>query len=174
MNPLRLRPRFALDVSGSPDEVIRRLQDCQSHGRCPYRVKYFEGQVELKLPPERRHTWSPQLIMAVRPHPEGGASLSGRFGPMENIWTMFMALYGVTGFSFIGGVMLWSSELLLGRGELGRWMMVVSGLGFILTWGASMIGQSLGQGQIDELREFILRLLADPAQEAPSQAPSEP
>lgn len=162
MNPFQLRPRFAFEVELDPSEVISRFEQCQSEGRCAYKIKYFSEQLELKIPPAQRHTWSPQLIMAVRAHGQG-TRLDGRFGPMEGVWTFFMALYAVGLCMLLGGSILWASELALNQGQLGRVLMLISGAWLLIMYAISRAGQRLGQAQMDELREFV-RELVHPAQ----------
>lgn len=158
MNPFRLRPRFVFEVELDPTQVSARFEQCQREGRCAYKIKYFSEQLELKIPPAQRHTWSPQLIMAVRAH-EQGSRLEGRFGPMEGVWTLFMALYAMGLCMLLGGSILWASELALNQGQLGRVLMVASGVWLLVVYAISMTGQSLGQAQMDELREFVRALV---------------
>jgi hypothetical protein len=148
MSALRLRPRFELSVALSADEVMARIMACAEQGSCSYRARFFEGQVELKIPRERRHTWSPKLNLLILAAPEGGALLKGRFGPMEGVWTMFMALYAISGLLALGALMLWSSALMLGAtSTFAKILFLASSLAFVVTHVALRIGQSLGQAK---------------------------
>lgn len=170
MNPLRLRPRFTLQVDRSTEEVMALFAQSAERMGHAYKIKFFSGQIEIKLPSAKRHTWSPQLIMAVCPDeqaPETKTELRGRFGPMEGVWTLFMALYAVGACLMLGGMIMGASELLLSHGSIGRWLTIGSGLWLIVVYMISMTGQSLGQAQMDELRDFVSVLVQSAHDAAP-------
>lgn len=168
MNPFRLRPRFHHVAPQSPEQVRAQLfaaVDAMPE-EARYRLKQFHDQLEFKIPRQQRHTWSPQLVLLLAPEPSGATRLSGRFGPMEQIWTMFMALYGAQGCLLLAGLLFWFSERALQREGIGLWLSLAAASGLALTHLASLSGQSLGQAQMDELSRFILHTLAQQEREA--------
>jgi len=76
--------------------------------------------------------------------------IRGFIGPKSTIWTLFMFFYIASGFLLLGGLIYGSSQTLIGV-EGNYWPAVVGGLGLLLTFIASQIGQKMGEEQTELL-----------------------
>ncbi len=151
---LRMRPRFRRRLDLSPDEVMQRLRDCKEAGDCPYVTHFHEHQVELTIPKERHHFWSPYLNLLIEDG-EGVAHLDGRFGPNVGVWTMFLAAYTVLGIAAAVGVMIGLSQWSLDQPLTGFVVAGVCLAAIAVVYGIAMVGQRLASPQMSEIRAFI-------------------
>lgn len=155
----RLRPRFQLVVPLAADEVLARLREGLDAPGATVTGGIANEHVQINVPAEDRHTWSPQLELGVEEHPDG-ALLRARLGPHPHVWTMFLAAHAFVGFSALGGVMYGSSQWMIGEPP---WALLALPAALILhafIAGAAFIGQGLGADQTYRLRQFIEDSLA--------------
>ena len=86
-----LRPTFELLSHLPADDVMRHFGDWLRSGSCPVCGLSTEERIELYLPNERQHLWSPQLIVELRPD-ANGTRLNGRFGPHPYVWALVVVV----------------------------------------------------------------------------------
>ena len=159
MDRPRIRPTFALPLSGGADEVIQvmrdRLQegayeDCtNSKGRC----------ADFFVPEKERRLWSPYLSVQIE-NRAGGSLLRGRFGPHPEVWTLFMFLYAIVGFGTIMGLLLGFVQWQSGMDPWGFWGAYVGIPGLGLLYAISAVGQKLSAHQMESLRVRLEGLAA--------------
>jgi hypothetical protein len=174
-----MRPRFRKPVALSRDEVMARFVDCVESGGCPYVTRLYEHQIELTVPDERQHFWSPYLnLLVVRDADSSGAEsspsesspseassgessssessqLDGRFGPNVGVWTMFVAVYAVLGISGAVGLMMGLSQWQIGQEPSGIWIAAGCLGAIVVVYGIALIGQRLAAPQMSELRAYV-------------------
>jgi hypothetical protein len=157
---VRLRPRFDLVVSLSPDEVMARFRQRIDAGNQPCRLSLLERQVEVSVRAEHQHFWSPFLNMLVYPD-EGRTILRGKFGPNVNVWTFFLALYAILSLTGTTGFIAATSQLQIGEAPTGFYLtaacLVLAGL----VWLAGQLGQRLAHDQIEHIHAYVHEVLAD-------------
>jgi hypothetical protein len=115
----------------------------------------------LQLPPERRSLLSPCLNLEIA-DAEGRPILRGRFSPHPNVWTGFMAVYGLLGMTALLSAMWGLSLWWLGEPA---WVLVgvPVALGLIaFVYGAAVIGQGLTADEMYDLRAFVDRAVRGP------------
>lgn len=153
----RLRPRFELPVSMNAVAAFDLLRRRLEEPGCPCRGLLADQHrhVDLRVPHEERHAWSPALSMEIREGAAGGAVIHGLVGPNPAIWTMvaFAYLAFATAAAFLltfGGVQLLLDE--------SPWALWLGGLALLLVaavWIASRVGQRLAAPQTAMLRRFL-------------------
>lgn len=167
--PPRMRPTFELPLETAPDTVLGALRDVMESDRKGIGGVVFRRTAVLWLTRERRRFYSPCLHVHFG-HGEGGQrTLLGRFAPHPNVWTGFMAGYGVLTMiallSLVYGYVQWTMHhppyALLG------FPAAVALIGF--EYGAAFIGQGLGAEQM-----YALRRLLDTALSAAAGEDDEP
>ncbi|MBH23204.1 MAG: hypothetical protein CMH57_01840 [Myxococcales bacterium] len=166
MVSMRMRPRFEVEAGVEPSEVFARLRRYFEDGPGQGHPMAIRGHhVEIKIPSREHHFWSPQLNLEV--HPQGdGARIEALFSPRPDIWTLFIALYAVTGFGTFLGAIFGSSQMIIDQPPIGFWGIPVSLLGTSLVFGASIFGQRLAQEQMERLHRMLNEALEAP--EAPT------
>lgn len=155
---LRMRPRFRKQLDVTPDEVMEHFEECFRSGECAYVTQFHEHQVEITIPDERQHFWSPYLNLLVEQR-EGGTELDGRFGPNVAVWTMFVAAYAVLGIAAGVGVMMGFSQMSLDQETTGFWLAGACVVGIALVYAVALVGQRLAGPQMSEIRGFVEQLV---------------
>jgi uncharacterized membrane protein (DUF485 family) len=156
-----LRPRFELVVDLSAGQARERLAEGLGEVDEGVIGDVYSDHVELNIPTDERHFWSPQLKLVFYEEPEGRALVDGRFGPNPNLWTLFLAAYVF--FLMIGfaGLMIGTSQWGLGQTPTGLSLLLVGGIGFVGVFVISRIGQRLADEQMDRLGRFVRHRFED-------------
>lgn len=160
---IAMRPRLELTVGLGTEQVIARLREEAAAPTCICRVEVFYGdQVEVRIKRDHRHTWSPQVVLALEEQ-DGATRLRGKFGPDGQIWTMFMAGYASAGMLALGGCLVLSSQMMLeGQARWGAWLIAVGGALAILVYLLARVGQQLANPQMEHIDALIHRALDVP------------
>ena len=150
-----LRPRFQLVVDLPASEARERIGEGLAGAGEDVIGDVYSDHIELNIPTEDRHFWSPQLKLVFYEESEGRALVDGRFGPNPNLWTLFLAAYVF--FLMIGfaGLMIGTSQWGLGQTPSGLYLSLVGGVGFFGVFVISRIGQRLAAEQMDLLGRFV-------------------
>ncbi|MGF1511678.1 MAG: hypothetical protein ACFB9M_19455 [Myxococcota bacterium] len=154
MSRPHLRPHFDLVVALKPDEVLSVLKE-----RFRVRKKFWTGHVsgsyiQLKVPRHHRHPWSPWLSFQATEH-ERGTLLTGRFAPSPNVWTLYMAGYGVLGTLVLGLGFFGLAQWMAGEAPTMLWAVPVCLVLMLAQYGFAFIGQGLTAREMASMREFI-------------------
>lgn len=142
----------------SPIEIQQRIETrLQSHPEdCTGMLipNYFT----LKIPPEQRHFWSPQLSLHLEEE-EGQTVIRGLYGPHPNIWALFTFGYATVGILtlFIGmiGLSKWS----LGKSAMELWTLPIFIIVAIALYLSSQVGQKLGVEETFTIHHFLEEIL---------------
>lgn len=160
-----MRPELYVDHD-DPVGVLKRVADLLGeHAVCSGTV--FRKHAVLFMRANERHFWSPYLYLEAQlPDAEdedapAAPRLHLRFAPHPNVWTLFMAIYGVLGMVGTLGLMYGLSQWWLGwtPWALAAAPAAVALIGFV--YGAAFIGQGLGSAQMYELRALVDRASED-------------
>ncbi len=157
---LRLRPRFSLCVDLSTQEVMERFEKSAQSDATPFEISLFERQVEMTVPEERRHFWSPYLKLRIR-SAQQGTELHGVFGPNINVWSMFLAGYAVVAMSGVTGLIIGISQFQIGQYPGGLWLMAGCLLLALLIWIAGKIGRRWAHDQTVDIHRFVHQSFSD-------------
>lgn len=168
----RMRPTFTLTIDEAPDAIFARISERLARDDCPVSGLVARHHVELTTCRARRHTWSPILVVEPDPNAPEGRGLRGRFAPHPNVWTGFMALYGILSMGAIGATMFGLIELRL---DMPPWALLGAPLAIVVgafVYGAAFIGQGLGADEMYEMRSFLDRCVEHRADRASERPPS--
>jgi hypothetical protein len=150
-----MRPTFELPLNPAPDEVLSALRAVMEGDRRGIGGLVFRRTAVLWLTRERRRFYSPCLHVHFGTTDGGEPRLLGRFSPHPNVWTGFMAGYGVLTMvallSLVYGYVQWS----LGHAPWAAlgFPAALALMGF--EYGAAFIGQGLGAEQMYTLRSLL-------------------
>lgn len=156
----RMRPKFGLSVSLTPEQVMERFRDGKEAGALPYEVNLLQYQVEISPEVAQRHFWSPYLKVLIEAD-EDRAVLDGRFGPNINVWTMFVAAYTVLFLTGTMGLIIATSQLQIGQPPAGFWISAICSLLAGLVWIAGQVGQRWAHEQMVAIHVMMLELFND-------------
>ncbi|MEZ4324967.1 MAG: hypothetical protein R3B40_07130 [Polyangiales bacterium] len=175
--PPRMRPTFELPLGvrgPSQDAVLDGLRVVMSRDPAGIGGVVFRRTAVLWLTRERRRFYSPCLHVHFGSRPDGERTLLGRFAPHPNVWTGFMAGYGV-----LSMVALLSIVYAYVQWSLGHTPWAALGFPAALAlmgfeYGAAFIGQGLGAEQMYTLRRLLDEVLEGGERGTASDAPSPP
>ena len=155
----RPRPRFELESVLAREEVLARVK-ARLRGQDAVRGLVLpHGRIELTVSDHERHIWSPQLTVDVEPEGEASSRMRARFGPHAHVWTMYVALYGVSVMFAIGCAVYGASQWTLGREPWALYLTPLAVVFSALVFGAAWVGQGLGSDQMYALRTFLEQAL---------------
>ena len=162
----RMRPVFEIPLESSGEDVLRTLDALLTSG-----TSGLAGQVVLprhavlQLPADRRTMLSPFLNLELADDADE-AVLKGRFSPHPNVWTGFVAIYGVLAMVAVSAAMYGLSQWWVGEPA---WVLlgVPAAFGAIaFVYGAAVIGQGLTADEMYDLRALVDRAVRETATHA--------
>jgi hypothetical protein len=119
----------------------------------PYSAIYHPNQIILRILPEERHFWSPQLNISLE-EKEDGTLIRGLYGPNPSIWAMFFFAYAALGIIILFAGMVVLSQLSLGMETPLWWLLLLSSILFLIIYLTAQIGQKIGAQQMFDLHHF--------------------
>lgn len=150
----RMRPEFMIAVGECGPAVMARLERQLAEPGCDLAGQVRGEHACLSLPPSRQSLLSPHLNLELHTR-DGSVRLRGRFGPRPNVWTGFMAVYGVLAMGGLtGGIYGWAQTTV--HEFPWGFFAVPAALALIaFVYGAAIIGQGLTADEMYELRAFV-------------------
>lgn len=146
MTSFRIRPRFNMIVQTPQGKLEERIQYALQQPGCPITGTMTSGHVFLKVLPEERHFWSPELHLAFEPHEEG-TQINGLYGPHPLVWFYFLMGYTALAVSSLFVSIIGMSRLSLGLSAHILWLLIIFGVVTLFMYLASQAGQKLGVEQ---------------------------
>jgi hypothetical protein len=169
MASVRLRPRFELSVSLDSDRVLERFRELLRDPEVRCTGDVHSDHVDLGIPDDRQHFWSPFLKIVVH-STDRGARLEGHFGPNSNVWTMFLGIYAFFAFSGLAGIVVGFSQWTLGQTPTGFWVAGICTILYLVAYGVALFGQYLASDQMDHLSEVVHETFDDTVVRKPPSA----
>ena len=162
----RMRPTFEIPMKVDGTRTMQRLQNRLEGG-----ARRVCGQVKgnyafVQIPPDQQSLLSPHLNLELVPR-DGKVLLRGRFSPRPNVWTGFMALYGIIGLLGLAGLMFGWAQTTVDEYPWGFWAVPAAFVLIAFVYGAAVIGQGLTQDEMYVLRNFVDHMVAGDEREEP-------
>lgn len=156
---LRLRPRFELRLPQDPDAIVRRVQERLGADDCPCRgmVADLQRVIDLRMPPEDKHLWSPALSLQIEPEPDGaeGSVVHGVIGPEPEVWTGIAFAYVGIGTGLLFLLTFGSVQLVLDHTPWAFWLAGLLAVAMASVWLVARTGKRLAAPQTVVLRHFL-------------------
>nr|WP_299387891.1 GTP-binding protein [Allomuricauda sp.] len=158
-NEIVLRPRFEIPLQEDLEQLKSVFDQTPPH---PFQVKRLDEHVYIRFKKSETNFWTPQVHLELTSFEEGVSNIHGVFGPNPTLWTFFMFLhFGVGTLFVILGVFAYSNYA-LGH-DVTFWLL---GMGFlVLIWftlyAFGRMGKSKGKPQMEELKAYIKKLVAE-------------
>lgn len=156
-----MRPRFELVVETPLDEMLSRLHLAVQVPASPVVGMVAGNHLELMIPKERRHFWSPRLSLKLTAIEEQ-TRLRGLFGPRPSVWTLFATFYAFLGFIVVLAAMFGASQWSIGNPPTAFWGVPIAGVGALVAYGLSLAGQRLAQDEMQLLDRFLRDCIDEP------------
>ena len=160
MSSFRVRPRFQQEVNFSSLEIRDRVKSALSDSSEPYTAIYLPNQITLKIKPDERHFWSPQLNISLE-EKEDGTLIRGLYGPNPSIWAMFFFAYSALGIIILFAGMVVLSQLSLGMETPFWWVIPFCTTLILIIYIIAQAGQKIGAQQMFDLHHFYEKILGE-------------
>jgi len=163
-----MQPTFVLNVPVKPvinaDQAVAKLREAIGSSELKPHAISAGRCVEFQIESQDQRFWSPHLSIQLQ-DTESGSQVFGRFSPRPEIWTMFMAVYGVVSIGIFASSIYGYVQWFMGTSP---WTLMFIPIGLLIIAGlhlASVLGQSLSRDQMDLLRErfdLAMRIAFEP------------
>lgn len=153
MSSFKLRPRFKDQLDLTPEE-FQDLFDKALKNNEDFVGLVSPSYVVLKIPPQERHFWSPQLTITCEKGEEPGTTLRGLYGPKPSVWAIFFMSYAALGvLGLFTGVYGFSQWILDKPAPILWFIPVLAGIALVLYF-VAQTGQKVGAEQMFRLHHF--------------------
>lgn len=113
-----------------------------------------DNYILLKVRTTEQPFWKPQLNMSLE-EDKNGTTISGLYGPRQDIWMLFMGLYFLCGFLTMVVLIIGLSRYNLGLSAYILWAVPFTLGGIFVLWLSDRIGRRLGREQIQKIHQFV-------------------
>ena len=164
MTQIKIRPRFRIDTGQPPEEIIERLRSQLERPQAPCTGTIVNDYVILRIPEKDSHFWSPRLTVDIAR--EGTHTrVRGLYGPNPVVWMMFAGVYLFAIFLGFVGLMWGGAQWSLGMEPQALWLVGISIVALLSSYGIALVGQKLSAEQMHVLREFLMEALREEQRE---------
>ncbi|MFZ1562415.1 MAG: hypothetical protein WAT37_20920 [Saprospiraceae bacterium] len=166
MASFRVRPRFEIESKKTMDEIIHLVKEKLKHNTHNLHGQAMQDHITIRVNKSHRHYWSPQLsILMQRESGDNETKITGIYGPMPNVWTLFALGYLAIGVLFTFISIIGFSQRALGNECKILWMLPVLATIAALMYLSSQMGQKLGAAQTYAIHYFFEEALGEPLPE---------
>ncbi|MCH3884130.1 GTP-binding protein [Tenacibaculum aquimarinum] len=156
---LFLRPRFSIDCERNVSDVLQTITSNLKETNHNFITKISDSHVIIDVPQKEAHFWSPQLHFRVEEE-QGVTKIKGLFGPKPSVWTLFMFVHFFVATAFIGFAILFYVKNKLDENVVFPVvMLVVLPIIWFLLYFLGQIGKETGKNQMNDLKQFMYKLL---------------
>lgn len=116
----------------------------------------MQDHITIRINRDQRHYWSPQLsVLMEREADDTETKITGIYGPMPNVWTLFAISYLAIGVLLIFISIIGSSQYALGQEAKILWALPALLFLGISLYIISQLGQKLGAAQTYAIHYFF-------------------
>jgi hypothetical protein len=138
------------------EEIIILVKNQLRHNTHNLHGQAMQDHITIRVDKEHRHYWSPQLSVLMQREPEDTVTkITGIYGPMPNVWTLFAVSYLAIGVLIVFISIIGFSQFALGQEANILWalpFLILLGIGLYVT---SQLGQKLGAAQTYAIHYFF-------------------
>lgn len=162
MASFRVRPKFEVTSALSVEEIIQLVKDKLQDNTYNLHGQAMQDHITIRVNRNHRHYWSPQLsVLLQESHEDSKTIITGVYGPMPNVWTLFAVSYLMLSvmFTFIS-IVGFSQQALKQDAPILYVLpfLVIAAAALYLT---SQMGQKLGAAQTYAMHYFFQEALGE-------------
>jgi len=155
-----LRPRFTIELKENKQEVLNRFADELKKETTKFRGSFVDNHLFISVSKKEEHFWSPQLHLEIIEAPDETSTLKGLFGPKPQVWTLFMFIHFIIGFSFLAFCIVLYTRTSLNESIFFPFtMMVVLPFIWVILYFLGKIGKETGKNQMKNLHDFMIKTI---------------
>ncbi len=153
MSSLRIRPRFKEEIDTTALNFKESIQKALD------RTQEFTGLISerycvLKIRPEDRHYWSPQLTLTIEQESENHLTIRGLYGPKPSVWAVFFMSYAAIGVFILFIAVYGLSKFMLNEPAHVLWGIPILGGIALILYLVAQGGQKVGAEQMFRIHHF--------------------
>jgi len=160
MASFRIRPRFMHTSDESPEDVRDMFKTRLAEKDAQVSGTIIPNHIILKIPPDQRHYWSPQLNISIEIK-EDVTVVRGLYGPNPNVWATFFFGYAILSVITLFTGMIGLSQFFLGLDPYWLWAVPFCLLSGLILYLIAQAGQKVGAQQMFELHHFYETIMKD-------------
>lgn len=153
MSSLRIRPRFKEEVN-STIEAYKELLEKAIDNNDEFTGLVSDSYCVIKIKPEERHYWSPQLTLTLQDSKEGKIEIRGLYGPKPSVWAVFFMSYAALGILSLFVAVFGLSQLMLDKSAPILWAIPAMALVALVLYLSAQAGQKVGAEQMFRIHHF--------------------
>ena len=155
-----LRPRFTIELKENKQEVLNCFADEFKKETTKFRGSFVDGHLFISVSKKNEHFWSPQLHLEIIEESDTTATLKGLFGPKPQVWTLFMFIHFIIGFSFLAFCIVLYTRISLNESIFFPIaMLIVLPFIWIVLYILGNIGKDTGKNQMKDLHDFMIKTI---------------
>jgi len=155
-----LRPRFTIDLDENKQQILNRFVDEFKKETTKFRGSFVDDHLFIAVSKKEEHFWSPQLHLEILEESDKTATLKGLFGPKPQVWTLFMFIHFIIGFSFLAFCVVLYTRISLNESIFFPiTMMIVLPFIWIVLYVLGKIGKDTGKNQMKALHDFMIKTI---------------
>ena len=152
MSSLRIRPRFKEELPLNIDAFKQQLQEGIKENQ-EITGLVSEQYCLLKIAPEQRHYWSPQLSLNLEAT-EDKIIVRGLYGPKQSVWALFFMSYAALGVLSLFAAVFGFSRMMLDKPAGILWSIPIMAAIALVLYLVAQAGQKVGADQMFRLHHF--------------------
>jgi hypothetical protein len=158
MTSFRIRPRFIHTCNETPEEIHEKFKTSLKKENAPVVGVVIPDHIILKVLPDQRHYWSPQLSLSIEIK-NNTTLIRGLYGPNPTVWATFFFGYAILGIIVLFTGMIGLSQWYLGLYPYWLWAIPICIFLFLILYLIAQAGQKLGAQQMFELHHFYEEIM---------------
>jgi len=144
------------------EEIILLVKEKLKHNNHNLHGQAMHDHITIRVNKSHRHYWSPQLgILMQREHGDNDTKITGIYGPMPNVWTLFAVGYLAIGVLITFISIIGFSQRALGHESKILWVLPVLAAIAMFMYLSSQMGQKLGAAQTYAIHYFFEEALGE-------------
>lgn len=152
MSGVEVRPRFVRTSPLGANVVLERF----SRGGGEFDCAVLGDHVQVSVPDDQAHLYSPWLSFEVRPEAEGSI-LDGRFSSNPTFFTMYAATLAAVILLTVGFGIFGAAQSTLGQEPWGLWAWPIGGVLSAALFSVPFLGQRMSRDQLERMHSFVAR-----------------
>jgi hypothetical protein len=155
-----LRPRFTIELNENQQKILNRFLEEFKNDATKISGNVVDGHIFISVSKKDEHFCSPQLHLEVIEKTQHTTLLKGLFGPKPQVWTLFMFIHFIIGFSFLAFGVLFYTRFSLDESLFFPISMLIA-LPFVWTilYFLGKIGKDTGKNQMIALHDFMIKVI---------------
>lgn len=153
MSSLRIRPRFKEEIAWTAEEFKEQIQHAIDENQ-EFSGLVSERYCMIKIRPEERHYWSPQLTLNIEVNLEKRLEVRGLYGPKPSVWAVFFMSYAALALLSLFAGVFGLSQVMLDKSAPILWAVPAMGLVALILYLVAQAGQKVGAEQMFRIHHF--------------------